>query len=118
MYILVPLLAVWAYHLGLRKYAEVGKRKRMASLLAAVLLIVIWGVSYFFLQYGVEDLWLVPVFALAAALFFWQRKRFFPYRLRCASCGAPLPFAKILFFDSNACNACDPPKPKEGDQRT
>jgi hypothetical protein len=118
VYILVPLLAVWAYHLMQRKYAEVGRNKRLASMLVAVLIIGLWAVSYFFLRFKVGDAYLIPVFVLAAALAVWQRKLFFPYRLSCAVCRANLPIAKILFFDSNACDACDPPKPKEGDQRS
>jgi hypothetical protein len=118
MYILVPLLAVWAYHLVQRRYAEVGERKRLASMLVAVLIIGLWAVSYFFLRFNVDDLYLIPVFLLAVALAVWQRKLFFPYRLSCATCRAPLPLKKILFFDSNACDACDPPKSSEGAQKS
>lgn len=118
MYILVPLLAIWAYHLVQRKYAEVGERKRLASMLAAVLILGFWAVSYFFLRFKVDDLYLIPVFLLASALAVWQRKLFFPYRLSCAACRAPLSLKRILFFDSNACDACDPQKSIEGDKKT
>ncbi len=111
LYILVPLLAIWAYHLMQRRYAEVVGKKRLATMLITALILGFWAVSYFFLRFRVDDLYLIPVFLLVSALAVWQRKLFFPYRLTCAVCRARLPLKKILFFDSNACDACDPPKP-------
>jgi hypothetical protein len=116
MFMLVPMLAVWVYHLAHRKYPQVGDKKRLASMMVTVLFMGLWVVSYCFIRFEIDDVFLIPAFLAVAALAVWQKKLFFPFRISCASCRAPLPLKKILFFDSNACDACDPPpKPKEGD---
>jgi hypothetical protein len=117
-YMLVPMVAIWVYHLAQRKYAQGGERKRLASMTITVLIMGLWIISYLFLRFKVEDLFLLLVFLPAAGLTVWQKKLFFPFRLTCAACRAPLPLRKILFLDSNACDACDPPKHKEGDEKS
>lgn len=114
-FMLAPIVVVWAFHLAQRKYPWVGEGKRMATMLISVLILALWAVFYCFITFQIDDVFLIPAFLAAAAVAGWKRKAFFPYRLGCVSCRAPLPIKKILFFDSNACDACDPPKPKEGD---
>jgi len=118
MYLLAPLVLLWVYHLAQRRYAEVGDRKRMASLLLTVALLVLWVCIYIFSRYAIDDVFLIPVVSLAVALVAWQRARFLPYRFSCAQCGVSLPLQRVLFIDSNLCASCDVDSKKstEGDE--
>lgn len=113
LYLLIPIVALWAWHLGQRRYHEVVGRKRQASLFLTVLFIAVWIVSYLFTLFSVRDVFLIPVVLLAAGAAGWQRKLFLPFRLRCARCRRLLPLTRILFHDSEACAACAPPKRPE-----
>jgi len=109
-WLLIPIVALWALHLSQRRFAAVVGRKRHATLALTSILIVIWIVSWFFARFTVPDIFLVPVAALAAAIVVWQRKVFFPIRLRCGGCRAPLSITRILYHESNLCEACEPEK--------
>jgi hypothetical protein len=53
--------------------------------------------------------WLLLPFTLAlAAVGVALRRHTFPFRFRCVRCGAGLEARRVLFFDSNACERCDP----------
>ena len=107
---LVPIVALWALHLSQRRFAAVVGRKRHATLFLTSVLIVLWIVAWFFARAAVPDIFLVPVGALAAGIVIWQRRVFLPIRLRCARCGAPLPMKRILYYESNLCEPCEPEK--------
>ena len=107
---LIPIVALWALHLSQRRHAAVVGRKRHATLFLTGILIVIWIVAWFFARSAVPALLLLPVAALTAALVIWQRKVFLPLRLRCGGCGAPLSITRILYRESNLCEACEPEK--------
>ena len=109
-WLLIPIVALWALHLSQRRFAAVVGRKRHATLFLTSILIVIWIVSWFFTRFAVPDILLVPVAALAAAIVVWQRKVFFPIRLRCGGCRAPLSITRILYRESNLCERCEPEK--------
>jgi 8-oxo-dGTP diphosphatase len=112
LYLLAPMVVVWVYHLAQRRYAEAGEKKRTASLLFALVFVGLWVASYALRQFNADDVFLIPVFFLAFTVISWRRKDFFPFRFSCAQCGKPLSLQKILFYDSNACDACDPPARK------
>jgi hypothetical protein len=109
--LLAPIAVLWAYHLSQRRYdEEIGGKKRMATLMLTVFLLGLWVLTFLFWRLGIDDVFLIPICFLAAAVLYWRRKALFPYRLACARCGKSLPLKKILFFDSNACDTCDPPR--------
>jgi hypothetical protein len=112
--LLVPLVALWAFHLYQRRYRDAGVRKRIATLSLTVLFIALWGAAWLFSTYGIGDVYLIPVAALLVGIAIWQRPIVLPYRLRCAKCGKPLAIQRMLSCDSNACESCDPPR-KEGE---
>jgi hypothetical protein len=112
--LLFPMVALWAFHLYQRKFKEEATRKRIATLLYTVMLIVAWVVAWLFSRNGIGDIWLLALPVLAVAAVAGQRKLFLPYRLHCAQCGKPLGLGRILSIDSNTCEACAPPR-KEGD---
>ncbi len=113
-FLLIPIVLVWVWHLFQRRYHERGSRKRNATLYLTLVLLVVWALVYLVARFSGEDLYLVPIAFFAVVLLAWQRRAIFPYRLRCARCGVPLSIARILFYDSNECETCDPAR-REGE---
>ena len=109
-WLLIPVVALWAVHMLQRRHAAVVGRKRYATLFLTAVMIAIWIVAWFFVRAAVRDIFLIPVAALAAALVAWQRRVFLPFRLTCESCATHLPARRILFFESNRCEACEKEK--------
>jgi hypothetical protein len=114
LYILAPIVVIWIYHLAQRTYLRVGEKKRTATLMFTLVLIGIWITAYIFRRFSIDDVFLIFVFALAAAAVYWQRRLLLPYRFHCYHCGKPLVLKRILFIDSNACESCDPRKGDQG----
>jgi hypothetical protein len=112
--LLIPMVALWAFHLSQRRFKNAGVRKRIATLSLTLVLIGAWGAAWLFDRFDVPDFYLVFVAAAAVVLVAWQRKRLLPYRLRCVQCGKTLSFSRMLSWDSNKCEACEPPV-TEGD---
>ncbi|HUI72444.1 MAG TPA: hypothetical protein VL354_18135 [Spirochaetia bacterium] len=115
-YLLVPIVALWVYHLLQRRYVEAGSRKRNATLYLTVVLLGVWVLCWLLSRFALQDLYLIPIAFFAIVLLAWQRRVIFPYRLRCVSCGLPLSASRVLFFDSNACERCEPSR-REGENR-
>jgi len=107
-YLLVPIVIVWVYHLIQRRYREEGRRKKDATLYLTFALLGVWVLVYLLARFSLEDLYLVPIAFFLLVVLVWQRAAVFPYRLRCARCGAPLSVSRILFYDSNTCETCEP----------
>jgi hypothetical protein len=107
--LLIPMVALWAFHLYQRKFKEAGTRKRIATLSFTMVIIGTWVAAWLFSRYGVSDDWLIAVAALALAVVIWQRRLILPYRRRCVRCGAPLTLTRMFSWDSNTCEACEPP---------
>ena len=107
--LLIPMVALWAFHLYQRRFKEAGTRKRIATLSLTMVIIGAWIASWLFARYNVSDQWLIAVAACAAAIVIWQRRLVFPYRLTCVRCGKPLSITRMFSWDSNTCEACEPP---------
>jgi hypothetical protein len=112
--LLIPMVGLWAFHLSQRRFKDAAVRKRVATLGLTVLVIGAWVAAWAFVRYSIGDPWLLAVAAAAVAVAAWQRKLLLPYRTRCVQCGAKLGVSRILSWDSNKCETCDPPK-KEGE---
>ncbi len=106
--LLVPMVALWLFHLYQRRFKEAGTRKRIATLSLTMVLIGAWAAAWVFSRYGIGDTWLLLVAVLAVAVVVWQRKLMLPYRLLCVQCRAPLTITRIFSLDSNKCEACEP----------
>ncbi len=106
--LLAPIVGLWAFHMYQRRFKDAAVRKRIATLGLTAVLIAGWVVAYLFQRYSVGDRWLVLVAAGAVALVIWQRKLMLPFRSRCARCGRRLGLSRILSWDSNTCEACEP----------
>lgn len=112
--LLVPIVAVWVYHLFQRRWQDRGSRKRAGTLYLTLVLVGVWALAYALTRFRLDELYLVPIGFAALAVLVWQKNAVFPYRLHCASCGRPLSVTRILFLDSNACERCEPDL-KEGE---
>jgi hypothetical protein len=108
--LLIPMVALWVFHLYQRRFKEAAVRKRIATLSLTVVIIAAWVAAWLFTRYGVGDTYLVLVAAGAVGVVIWQRKRMLPYRVRCARCGKSLALERMLSYDSNLCDACQPSK--------
>ena len=113
--LLVPMVAVWIFHLYQRRFKRAAERRRIATLSLTLIIIFAWVAAWAFQHWGVDDVWLIAVAAGAVVLAIWQRKLVLPYRLRCVKCGARLSLTRVLNHDSNLCEACEPPR-QEGER--
>jgi hypothetical protein len=114
-YLLIPMVVLWVYHLSQRRYDRTAGRKREATLVLSLALIVCWGLAWAFQRFGVSDAYLLLVAAGLAAFLYGQRRRLFPYRLRCERCGNTLSIRRILYYDEGLCENCEPAE-KEGEK--
>ena len=112
--LLIPMVGLWAFHLYQRRFKDAGTRKRIATLSLTLVIILAWGAAWAFTRYGVDDLYLIVVAVVAVAAVIWQRRLVLPYRRHCVQCGKPLSLTRMLSFDSNKCETCDPPVPEGG----
>lgn len=108
--LLIPIVALWAFHLYQRRFKDAATHKRIATLSLTLVIIAAWIAAWLFTRYGISDIYLVPVAALAVAVVFWQRKLVLPYRLRCVQCGKRLSVTRMFSHDSNKCETCEPPE--------
>lgn len=113
--LLVPMVALWVFHLYQRKFREAGARKRSATLALTLIVIGAWVAAWAFNRFGIRDAWLIAVAGAAALLIAWQRRLLFPFRRRCPRCGKAVSVVRMLCLDSNTCEACEPPASTEGE---
>jgi hypothetical protein len=114
--LLIPMVALWAFHLYQRRFKDAAVRKRIATLSLTVVFIGVWVAAWFFDRYGVADVYLIAVAAIAVVVVAWQRRRMLPWRRSCVQCGKPLSLTRMFSWDSNTCEACEPPR-AEGDTK-
>ena len=106
-FLLIPLVALWGYHLFLGRGRTPPLRRRKATLALSVLIICLWLAAYLFVRFRIPDVYLIAVGFLAAAIVYWQKTALFPWRLRCAKCGRALPIRRVLGVDSDECETCE-----------
>ncbi len=112
--LLIPIVGLWAFHMYQRRFKDAAVRKRIATLSLTAVLIAGWVAAWVFERYSIADRWLVVVAAAAVALVIWQKKLMLPFRARCVRCGKALGMTRMLSWDSNMCEACEPPR-REGE---
>ena len=113
--LLVPIVGLWIFHMYQRRFKDAAVRKRIATLSLTAVLIAGWVAAWVFERYAIADRWLLPVAVVAVALVIWQRKLMLPFRARCVRCGKRLGMVRMLSWDNNTCEACEPPR-KEGER--
>jgi 8-oxo-dGTP diphosphatase len=102
------LLAVLALNLFQRRYQKTSQRKRFATLYLAMLVLAWMVLVIVVVAFGWPDWLLIPFTLALAGIGAAFHQHTFPFRFRCARCGKQLEARRILFFDSNACESCDP----------
>ncbi len=107
-YMLVPIAAVWVFHLAQRRSMDKGIRKRNATLYLTLVLLAAWALVWLLAKFSLDNLYLVPIGFFTLAVLVWQRAAIFPFHARCARCGLPLTASRIMFDDSNTCETCEP----------
>jgi 8-oxo-dGTP diphosphatase len=109
------LLAVLALNLFQRRYQKLSEKKRYATLYLAMLVLAWMILVIVVVAFHWPEWLLVPMTLALAAVGVVFRRHTFPFRFRCVRCGRGLDSKRVLFFDSNACELCDPheepPKP-------
>ncbi len=115
-YLLVPIVAVWIFHLFQRRRLDRAGQKRNGTLYLTLVLLAVWALTWVLSRFSLQDLYLIPIAFLTLVLLVWQRRAIFPYRLRCVRCGHSLSVSRILFNDSNTCETCEPSR-KQGENR-
>ncbi len=106
LYILI--LAILLLNLIQRRYQKYSQKKRMATLYFAILSLALMAVSLLIIHFNLSDLILAPLILGLGIIIYLARNRFLPFRLHCRKCSKRLPFKRIIFFDSNCCDDCDP----------
>ena len=102
------LLAVLALNLFQRRYQKLSEKKRYATLYLAMLVLAWMILVIVVVAFHWPEWLLVPMTLALAAVGVVFRRHTFPFRFRCARCGKQLEGKRIMFFDSNTCESCDP----------
>jgi multisubunit Na+/H+ antiporter MnhG subunit len=102
------LLAVLGLNLFQRRYQQYSEKKRFATLYLGMLVLAWMILVILMVYFHLPDVLLIPLTAAVVLAGFLLRRRVFPFRLRCVQCHQPLSSKRVLFFDSNACERCDP----------
>jgi 8-oxo-dGTP diphosphatase len=102
------LLAVLALNLFQRRYQKASLKKRFATLYLSMLVLAWMVLVIVVVAFRWPDWLLIPFTLALAGIGVVFRRHTFPFRLRCARCGQALEAKRILFYDSNACERCDP----------
>jgi len=102
------LIGILIFNMTQRSHLSHGEKKRFASLYFAGIILGLFVCMIVIARFRLPDYWLLPTFALFSFLIYRFRGRLFPFRRYCAYCSKPLPLKRILYFDSNKCESCDP----------
>jgi hypothetical protein len=102
------LLAVLGLNLFQRRYQKYSEKKRYATLYLGMLVLAWMILVIIMVYFRLPDLLLIPFTAAVVVPGILFRRQVFPFRLRCVQCRQPLSSKRVLFFDSNACERCDP----------
>ncbi len=102
------MMAVLIANLTQRKHVKHGNKKRLATLWVAGILLFLQVELVLIQHFKVSDLFLLPAFILALALFYPLRSKIFIFRTKCAECNEKMDFKKIVYWDNNLCDSCQP----------
>ncbi len=105
------LLGVLIFNLTQRKHLEGGEKKRIASLLLAlVVFLPLVGIfAYKQNSFGIRSIgagFFYPLGAVTFLVFLFLSRKILLFRRRCRGCGAVLPWKTTLYRDHNLCPAC------------
>lgn len=100
-------LAILVVNLMQRRYRAKAQRKRFATLYIAILVFVLYIYAFTLIRFNLSD-WLLLIYGGAAGVLIGvYRRAFLPFALHCVSCGATLPFDRVVYADNNLCADCE-----------
>lgn len=108
--ILYLLLAVLALNIFQRRYQKHSRQKRFATLYISILILALMIGTALIVYLDLPDVLFLPLLAVLILIGYRFRKQVFPFRLNCRRCGERLSGKRILFYDSNTCEKCEPPE--------
>jgi len=107
------MMAVLIANLTQRKHVKHGNRKRLATLWVAGILLFLQVELVMIQHFKMSDMFLIPSFVFAFALAYLLRAKILVFRIKCASCNEKMSFAKIVYWDNNLCDSCQPETEEE-----
>ena len=102
------MMAVLIANLTQRKHIKHGNRKRLATLWVAGILLFLQVELVMIQHFELSDMFLIPSFIFVLALFYLIRSRIFIFKPRCVSCNEKMSFTKVIYWDNNMCDSCQP----------
>ena len=94
-----------------RKHGQAATKKRTASLYQAIAVFLVTVIAGIVANFGLTDTYLLLGVAVVAVAAYLLRKRMFPYRLNCPTCGRKhdifsAEFKNVYVMDDDLCDAC------------
>jgi 8-oxo-dGTP diphosphatase len=102
------MMAVLIANLTQRKHVKHGNRKRLASLWVAGILLFVQIELVLIQHFELSDLFLIPALIFVFALVYLFRSKVLIFRTRCVSCNEKMSYSKIIYWDNNMCDSCQP----------
>jgi len=100
-------LAILVVNLTQRRHRGKAQRKRFATLYIAILVFVLYIYGFTLIRFNLSDWFLLIYAGVAGILVGVYRRTFLPFSLHCVSCGATLPFDRVVYADNNLCRDCE-----------
>jgi 8-oxo-dGTP diphosphatase len=107
------MMAVLIANLTQRKHVKHGNKKRLATLWMAGILLFLQVELVLIQHFQLSDVFLIPSFIFAFALVYLLRLKILVFKIRCASCNEKMNFNKIVYWDNNLCDSCQPETEEE-----
>jgi len=100
------IIAVLALNLFQRKHQPRSNKKRSATLIIAVLVLLLDILFVLIINFELPQWLAFPALLIPIAVGYRFRSRILLFRRKCASCDAKLSFNDILYHDDNLCPDC------------
>ena len=109
-YIYYIMMALLLLNITQRKHVKHGEKKRLATLWMAGLFLFFQVELVVIQHYKLSDYYIIPAFLVFLAIGYLLRKKMLVFKFKCESCGTKLGYKRILYWDNNKCEKCDPPE--------
>ncbi len=100
------IIVVLFFNIMQRKHYPHVKKKRMATLYIAVLVLLLNMFVALILQFTLPEWTLIPALLITLTVGFILRKKIFIFKLKCVECGAKLTMNDMAYRDDNLCEDC------------
>ncbi|WP_028975084.1 hypothetical protein [Spirochaeta cellobiosiphila] len=104
----VLVVAILIFNIYQKKYGEQGIQKRMATFFMAAGVLGLFAVITFLKHKGLPVYYAMIYLVAVVVSFILNRKRAWPYKLKCEVCGQRLGWEDVLFLDGNTHSSCRP----------